>query len=70
SPMPARMAKQTIELITMRPMKRIYAAASWGGVSLAARFSGMGHALMGIPSSRSSFCAKAKDGVLPPASSW
>ncbi|PZU71320.1 MAG: hypothetical protein DI531_16070 [Brevundimonas sp.] len=30
------MAKQTIELITMRPMKRIYAASSWGGVSLAA----------------------------------
>lgn len=50
--------------------RRAHAAAPWAGVSvLAARFCGRGHAEVGIPSSRSNFCAKASDGVFPPASS-
>lgn len=51
----------------------IYAAASWGGVSVslaAARFGGKGHTFVEMPSSRSSFWARASEGVFPPARSW
>lgn len=46
----------------------IYAAAPWDWLSLADRFGGRGHTEVGMPSSRSSFCASASDGVFPPAS--
>lgn len=47
-----------------------HATSPSGLVSLAGRLGGSGHTLVEMPSSRSSFCAKASEGVFPPASSW